>query len=106
MPSRPSRRPYPIEFRAQAVRLWQESGRPIPDVAEQIGVSHQTLRNWIAQAKADAGTAPGLTSQERVELRELKRRNTRLEQENAFLKKAAAWFAAETDRSPSRKRSD
>jgi len=87
------------------VRLWRESGLDIPVVAEQIGVSHQTLRNWIKQADADAGTAPGLTSQERVELRALKRRVAGLEQENAFLKKAAAWFAAETDRSTSRKRS-
>lgn len=101
----PHKRPYPIEFRTQAVRLWRESGLDIPVVAEQIGVSHQTLRNWIKQGDADAGTAPGLTSQERVEMRALKRRVAGLEQENAFLKKAAAWFAAETDRSSSRKHS-
>ena len=101
----PHKRPYPIEFRTQAVRLWRESGLDIPVVAEQIGVSHQTLRNWIAQADADEGRAPGLTSLERTEMRELKRRVGALEQENAFLKKAAAWFAAETDRSASRKRS-
>jgi len=101
-----SRRPYTKEFRQQAMRLHAESGLSIDKVAEQIGVSGQTLRNWIAQTNVDAGNAPGLTTQERSELRDLKRRNTRLEQENAFLKKAAAWFAAETDRSPSRKRSD
>lgn len=84
----PFQRPYPMEFRVQAVRLCRESGKPIPDVAEQIGVSHQTLRNWIAQADADEGRAPGLTSQERTEMRELKRRVGALEQENAFLKKA------------------
>lgn len=101
-----SRRPYPIEFREQAVRLFAESGLPIDVVAEQIDVSHQTLRNWVKQAQVDRGKPPGLTSQERKEVRELKRRNARLEQENAFLKKAAAWFAKETDRSPSRKHSD
>lgn len=102
MPHKP---PYPMQFRVQAVRLWRESGRAIPEVAEQIGVSHQTLRNWVDQADADAGAAPGLTSQERIDMRELKRRVAALEDENAFLKKAAAWFAAETDRSTSRKRS-
>ena len=101
------RPPYPIEFRQQAVRLVAESDLSIDKVADQIGVSHQTLRNWVAQANADAGQAPGLTTQERKELRDLKRRNTRLEMENAFLKKAAAWFAAETtDRSTNRKHSD
>lgn len=102
----PHKRPYPPEFRQQAVRLFHELGRPVNEVAEQIGVSHQTLRNWVNQAKVDQGVVPGLTTQERKELRDLKRRNARLEQENAFLKKAAAWFAAETDRSSSRKRSD
>lgn len=102
----PYKRPYTPEFREQAVRLYAESQMPIDVVADQIGVSHQTLRNWVNQAKVDRGKAPGLTTQERKELRELKRRTARLEQENAFLKKAAAWFAAETDRSTSRKRSD
>ena len=102
MPFRP---PYPLEFREQAVRLWRESGRPVEEVAEQLGVSGQTLRNWGKRAAVESGESPGLASQERAELRELKRRNAALEQENAFLKKAAAWFAAETDRSTSRKRS-
>jgi transposase len=102
----PFNRPYPPEFREQAVRLYEESGLDVSVVAEQIGVSHQTLRNWLKQARVESGKAPGLTLAERAELRELRARAKRLEQENAFLKKAAAWFAAETDRSPSRKRSD
>ena len=103
----PTKGPYPIEFRQQAVRLFAESGMSIDAVADQIGVSYQTLRNWVNQSKVDAGTAPGLTTQERKELRAAKRRIARLEQENAFLKKAAAWFAAEsTDHSKSRKHSD
>jgi transposase len=101
----PYKRPYPPEFRVQAVRLFHELGRPVDEVAEQIGVSHQTLRNWIKQDAADTGTGPGLTSAERAELRELRKRAARLEQENAFLKKAASFFAAETDRSTSRRRS-
>jgi len=101
-----TKRPYPIEFRQQAVRLYAELDLSIDAVAEQIGVSHQTLRNWVNQSKVDAGKAPGLTTEERKELREAKRRIARLEQENAFLKKAAAWFAAEsTDHSRSRKHS-
>ena len=99
------RRPYTPEFREQAVRLFHELGRPVDEVAEQIGVSHQTLRNWIKQDKADSGKGPGLTSAERAELRELRKKARRLEQENAFLRKAASFFAAETDRSQSRRRS-
>jgi transposase len=98
--------PYPDDFKEQAVRLFHELGRPAPEVAEQIGVSHETLRAWVKQAAADAGRGPGLTSDERKEFRELKKRATRLEQENAFLRKAASFFAAETDRSQSRRRSD
>lgn len=102
MPYRP---PYSPEFRAQAVRLYAESGKDVHEVAETIGVSHQTLRNWIKQSGIDSGAQPGLTTDERKQLRDAQKRIAKLEQENAFLKKAAAWFAAETDRSSSRKRS-
>lgn len=96
--------PYPLEFREQAVRLWRELGRPIPEVADQIGVSGETLRNWIKQQHADTGSGPGLTTPERQELRELRKRAARLEQENVFLRKAAGFFAAQTERSTSRRR--
>lgn len=92
-----TRPPYPPEFRREALELVR-SGRSIRDVAESLGVSEQTLRSWSRQDDADAGRAEGLTSAEREELRRLRRENRRLQQEREILKKAAAFFARETDR--------
>ena len=91
-----TRPPYPEEFRREAVGLLR-SGRSIPDVAEALGVSHQTLRNWSKQEQADRGERHDtLTSAERDELRELGKRVRRLEQERDILKHATAFSARET----------
>jgi transposase len=92
-----TRPPYPPEFRRQAVELIR-SGTPIKQVAADLGVSEQTLRNWVRQGDVDAGRAEGLTSDEREELRRLRRENRRLQQEREILKAAATFFARETDR--------
>jgi transposase len=92
-----SKPPYPQEFRRQAVELVRLSGRPIPQLAKELGVSDQTLRNWVNQAQVDAGKREGLTSDEREELRRLRRENRTLLMEREILKKAAAFFAKETD---------
>jgi transposase len=92
-----TRPPYPPEFRRQAVELVR-SGTPLKHVAVELGVSEQTLRNWRRQQDVDAGRAEGLTSEEREELRRLRRENRRLAQEREILKTAAAFFARETDR--------
>jgi transposase len=92
-----TRPPYPPEFRRQAVELVR-SGTPLKQVAAELGVSEQTLRNWRGRQEVDAGRAEGLTTEEREELRRLRRENRRLQQERDILKAAAAFFARETDR--------
>jgi len=92
-----TRPPYPPQFRREAVELVR-SGTPIKQVAADLGVSEQTLRNWRRQEDVDGGRAEGLTSGEREELRALRRENRRLLQEREILRKAAAFFARETDR--------
>jgi transposase len=94
---RRTRPPYPPEFRREAVVLVR-SGTSIKQVAADLGVSEQTLRNWVRQGGVDAGRAEGLTTEEREELRRLRRENRRLTQEREILKAAAAFFARETDR--------
>jgi len=74
------------------------SGTPIKHAAADLGVSEQTLRNWVRHGDVDAGRAEGLTSDEREELRRLRRENRRLTQEREILRAAAAFFARETDR--------
>ncbi len=89
--------PYPPTFRAEAVALARTSGKGLPQLAQDLGISEQALRGWLKRAEVDAGHGqPGeLTSAEREELRRLRRENQVLRQERAIVRKAAACFAKE-----------
>lgn len=91
-----TRPPYPDEFRERTVGLIRDSHRPIPEVAEELGVSAQTVRNWLRQADIDDGARDGLSSEDKQELARLRRENKRLREEREILKKATAFFAGET----------
>ena len=94
----PKTRPaYPEQFRREAIELLR-AGRSPRELSESLGVSQQTLRNWRRQDQLDHHERDdGLTSDEREELRRLRRENARLAQERDLLKRAAAFFAKETE---------
>ena len=94
----PKTRPAsPPEFRREAVQMLR-AGRTPRELAQSLGVSEQTLRNWRRQDQLDRHERDdGLSTAERDELRRLRRENVRLKQERDLLKRAAAFFAAETE---------
>ena len=92
-----TRPPFPAEFRREAVKLMRDSDKPVPQLARDLGVSENTLRNWSRQADVDAGEREGLTSEQLEELRRLRRENRTLQMEREVLKKAAAFFARESE---------
>ena len=93
--------PYPGEYRRRIVDLVR-AGRSPEDLAREFEPSSQAIRNWVRQADLDDGRRQdgGLTTVEREELLSLRRENRRLREEREILKKAAAWFARESDSTP------
>ena len=91
------RRTFTEEFKADAVRLCKAGGQSVGEVAKSLDLTETSLRAWVRQAEIDAGkgTPEALTTVEREELSELRRRVKRLEMEREILKKAAAFFAKE-----------
>jgi transposase len=104
MPKKPAPpAPYPPEFRARLVELVR-AGQTPEELARKFEPSVQTIRNWVRQADLDAGLrADGLTTEEHQELVRLRRENRTLREEREILKKAAAWFAQETQSSPNKR---
>ncbi|NKY09765.1 transposase [Cellulomonas hominis] len=85
----------PPEFRRRAVDLARSGRQPVAKVASDLGISESCLRRWVAQDDVDAGRREGVSSDERRELVELRRRNRVLEMEVEILKRASAYFARE-----------
>jgi len=89
---------YPPEFRSEAVTLLRSGAKSLAELSRDLGVADQTLRNWLRQADLDDGRRhDGLATAEREELARLRRENRILRQEREILKKAAAYFARETN---------
>lgn len=90
-----TRPPYPPEFRAEAVKLARSSHKLLSELARDLGVSTETLRNWLKQERVDTGERNGVTTDEREELRRLRKENKVLREEREVLRKATAFFARE-----------
>ena len=92
---------YPAEFREQAVAMVRETGKPIAQVARDLGVNESTLSNWVNRDGIERGEHPDpevLSTSEKEELRRLRRENAQLRMEREILKKAAAFFVQESTR--------
>lgn len=94
---RGTRRKFTDQYKAEAVELVVTSGRPIAEIARDLGLNEGTLGNWVQMAKkrGELKEKP-LEIEERAELKELRDENRRLKMEREILKKAAAWFAKES----------
>src|SRR3989442_4193687 len=98
--TRPS---YPPEFRRRMVEL-ARTGRTPEALSREFEPTAQSIRNWVRQADLDEGKRhDGLTTEERQELVQLRRENRVLREEKEILKKAAAWFAQETQSTPTKR---
>lgn len=100
---RPSK--YTEEFQRDAVDVVRSSGRPINQVARELGMSHETLRNWVRKQERQTGTGPAVSggdgpsmADKDAEIARLRREVAELRQEKEILRKAAAYFAKEMDR--------
>jgi transposase len=86
-------KPYPREFRDDVVAVARKGEAPLAQIAKDFGISESCLSNWLRAADVEDGKRPGVTREESAELRELRKRNRLLEQENEVLRRAAAYLA-------------
>ena len=93
---RRKRRAFTREFKAEVVALVRQGERSLPTICREMDLSETAVRRWVEQAAIDAGAKDGLTTEEREELRRLRRENRVLRDERDILKRAATFFAMET----------
>jgi len=93
-----ARRKFTAEYKAEVVRLVRDGGKTVGQVSRDLDLTDTAVRNWVKQAKIDAGQGPAgaLTTAERAELVALRREAKQLRMEREILKKAAAFFAKES----------
>lgn len=109
MPALPKGQRYPAELRERAIRMvlehqheYPSQWKAIESIAEKLDVHRESLRVWVRRAEVDEGRRPGLTTDERVRMKELERENRELRRANEILKAASAFFGAELDRQSKR----
>jgi transposase len=100
---------YPVEVRERAVRMvlehegeYDSQWAAISSVAQKLGMTPETLRQWVRRAEIDGGLRSGVSTEERARVKELERENRELRRANEILKAAAAFFGAELDRKQKR----
>jgi transposase len=91
-----TRRSFTPEFKAEIVERYKHGDRSISQLARDFDLGETAVRAWVHQAETDAGNRPGLTSEERTELTQLRQENRRLREDNETLKRATAFFARGT----------
>jgi transposase len=91
-----TRREFTTEFKRDAVELVRTTGRPIAQIARELGIYDSTLGNWVRQDAIDHGEREGLTTEERERLRQLEAENTKLRMERDLLKRTVAFWVKET----------
>src|SRR6266511_4836416 len=91
-----TRRQFTPEFKRDAVELVRTSGRPIAEIARELGIYDSTLGNWVRQERIDRGEQEGLTTEDRARLRQLEAENSKLRMERDLLKRTVAFWVKET----------
>jgi transposase len=91
-----TRREFTKEFKRDAVALVRATGRPIAQIARELGIYDSTLGNWVRQDAIDRGEREGLTTEERERLRQLEAENAKLRMERELLKRTVAFWVSET----------